>query len=188
MPQNSSFAAPFNGLRGRLGAAVEEAGSAPGRGRFAAYFMELAITFSAFRLTRLEPSPTPLVYPPLNVIVNKPTRVTMQKPLCVLAGAAILASAGLFAQPASAVGLPGAQCMQGAIADVAVPTRCIAGPASGIIGIVRMTAASGAVATTTATTTIEPATPTVRAITVQASGVYGPGVSSALASARPSST
>jgi hypothetical protein len=42
----------------------------------------------------------------------------MQKPLCVLAGAAILASAGLFAQPASAIGLPGSQSMQGAIADV----------------------------------------------------------------------
>jgi hypothetical protein len=42
----------------------------------------------------------------------------MQKGLCALAGAAILASAGLFAQPASAIGLPGAQSMQGAIADV----------------------------------------------------------------------
>jgi hypothetical protein len=42
----------------------------------------------------------------------------MQRPLCVLTGAAILASAGLFAQPASAIGLPGTQSMQGAIADV----------------------------------------------------------------------
>ena len=42
----------------------------------------------------------------------------MQKPLCVLAGAAILVSAGLFAQPAGAIGLPGSQSMQGAIADV----------------------------------------------------------------------
>jgi hypothetical protein len=51
-------------------------------------------------------------------MINKRVRVTMQKPLCVLAGAAILASAGLFAQPASAIGLPGSQSMQGAIADV----------------------------------------------------------------------
>jgi hypothetical protein len=43
----------------------------------------------------------------------------MQKPLRVLAGAAIVASAGLFAQPASAIGLPGTQSMQGAIADIA---------------------------------------------------------------------
>jgi hypothetical protein len=42
----------------------------------------------------------------------------MQKPLRVLAGAAILASAGLVAQPVSAIGLPGTQSMQGAIADV----------------------------------------------------------------------
>jgi hypothetical protein len=42
----------------------------------------------------------------------------MQKPLCVLAGAAILASAGLFTQPAGAIGLPGSQSMQGAVADV----------------------------------------------------------------------
>jgi hypothetical protein len=47
----------------------------------------------------------------------------MQKPLSVLAGAAILASAGLFAQPASAIGLPGAQSMQGAIADTDVTDK-----------------------------------------------------------------
>ena len=47
----------------------------------------------------------------------------MQKPLCVLAGAAILASAGLFAQPASAIGLPGAQSMQGAIANADVTDK-----------------------------------------------------------------
>jgi hypothetical protein len=47
----------------------------------------------------------------------------MQKPLCVLAGAAMLASAGLFAQPASAIGLPGAQSMQGAIADANVTDK-----------------------------------------------------------------
>ena len=47
----------------------------------------------------------------------------MQKPLCVLAGAAILASAGLFAQPASAIGLPGSQSMQGAIADANVTDK-----------------------------------------------------------------
>ena len=44
----------------------------------------------------------------------------MQKPLRVIAGAAILASAGLFVQPASAIGLPGAQSMQGAVADTDV--------------------------------------------------------------------
>ena len=44
----------------------------------------------------------------------------MQKSLRVVAGAAILASAGLFAQPASAIGLPGSQSMQGAIADTDV--------------------------------------------------------------------
>jgi hypothetical protein len=44
----------------------------------------------------------------------------MQKSFRVVAGAAILASAGLFAQPASAIGLPGAQSMQGAVADTDV--------------------------------------------------------------------
>jgi hypothetical protein len=52
-------------------------------------------------------------------MVQQANEGTMQKPFRVLAGAAILASAGLFAQPASAVGLPGSQSMQGAIADVA---------------------------------------------------------------------
>jgi len=44
----------------------------------------------------------------------------MQKPLRVLAGAAIMISAGLFSYPAGAIGLPGSQSMQGAIADVDV--------------------------------------------------------------------
>ena len=53
----------------------------------------------------------------------------MQKPLCALAGAAMLASAGLFAQPASAIGLPGTQSMQGAIADVDATDNWTAIPA-----------------------------------------------------------
>jgi hypothetical protein len=65
-----------------------------------------------------------LVYPATEVIiVNNIERVTMQKTLCVLAGAAMLASAGLLAQPASAIGLPGAQSMQGAIADADVTDK-----------------------------------------------------------------
>ena len=42
----------------------------------------------------------------------------MQKPLlCSLASAAIVISAGLLSQPAGAIGLPGAQGVQGAVAD-----------------------------------------------------------------------
>ena len=45
----------------------------------------------------------------------------MQKPLLrFLTGVAILISAGLLSQPAGAIGLPGAQGVQGAIADGAV--------------------------------------------------------------------
>jgi hypothetical protein len=41
----------------------------------------------------------------------------MQKPLRYLAGAAMMISAGLLSQPAGAIGLPGAQGVQGAIED-----------------------------------------------------------------------
>jgi len=44
----------------------------------------------------------------------------MQKPLRFLASAAILVSAGLLAQPAGAIGLPGAQGVQGAVENGAV--------------------------------------------------------------------
>jgi len=41
----------------------------------------------------------------------------MQKPLRLVASAAIVVSAGLLAQPAGAIGLPGAQGVQGAVVD-----------------------------------------------------------------------
>jgi hypothetical protein len=41
----------------------------------------------------------------------------MQKPLRYLAGAAMMISAGLLSQPAGAIGLPGAQGVQGAVED-----------------------------------------------------------------------
>jgi len=45
----------------------------------------------------------------------------MQKPLLrFLTGAAMVISAGLLAQPAGAIGLPGTQGVQGAVADGAV--------------------------------------------------------------------
>lgn len=44
----------------------------------------------------------------------------MQKPLHLLVSAALVISAGLISQPAEAIGLPGAQGVQGAIADSGV--------------------------------------------------------------------
>jgi hypothetical protein len=48
----------------------------------------------------------------------------MQKPLLrLLTGAAIVISAGALSQPAGAIGLPGAQTMQGAVADSAITDK-----------------------------------------------------------------
>jgi hypothetical protein len=44
----------------------------------------------------------------------------MQKPLCFVASVGLVVAAGLMAQPAGAIGLPGAQATQGAVADGAV--------------------------------------------------------------------
>jgi hypothetical protein len=44
----------------------------------------------------------------------------MQRPLRLLASAVLVISAGLLSQPAGAIGLPGAQGVQGAIEDSAV--------------------------------------------------------------------
>jgi len=45
MPQNSPFAALFNGPPGRLAAAVEGGVKLTGRGEFTAYLMELVLIF-----------------------------------------------------------------------------------------------------------------------------------------------
>jgi len=47
----------------------------------------------------------------------------MQKPLRFLTGAAMVISAGLLSQPAGAIGLPGSQSMQAAIADTDVTDK-----------------------------------------------------------------
>jgi hypothetical protein len=47
----------------------------------------------------------------------------MQKLLRILTGAAIVVSAGALAQPAGAIGLPGTQTMQGAVADSGITDK-----------------------------------------------------------------